>query len=273
MQNRPQSLEKFLKKDISSNAKLDDASAQDYFKLPHVNRYIKAILGNEAKEYITNSDFKKLKEAYDKAHDIRKFEIELYWKRTTYVWTLIAALITVCGVLLSSYFRLNLTNDTQNPLLVVVGLVAIFGLFITVISERILQSGEYWQKNWEYHVNLLEPLFSGKLYGTLLNSKNQRYSISKLNNLLYKLVLFVWILVAEAIYKIVYDTQNFLSFITPLFFFAISVAMISTLIDFTTRRKSKTATILLSQWDVAISDKETLRGRKLRFIKLRSKKS
>ena len=174
MQKRPHSLDKLLKKESSSNTKFEDTSAQDYFKLPHVNRYIKALLGNDTKDYITNGDIKKLKEAYDKAHDIRKFEIELYWKRTTYVWTLIAALITVCGVLLSSYFRLNLPDDTQNPLLVVVGLVSIFGLIITIISERILKSGEYWQKNWEYHVNFLEPLFSGKLYGTLLNSKRER---------------------------------------------------------------------------------------------------
>lgn len=58
---------------------------------------------SESKTFLTNSDVAKLREAYDKAHDIRKFEIELYWKRTTYVWTLIAALITVSGVLLASF--------------------------------------------------------------------------------------------------------------------------------------------------------------------------
>jgi len=28
--------------------------------------------------------------ALEKAHDIRKFEIELYWKRASYFWTIIA---------------------------------------------------------------------------------------------------------------------------------------------------------------------------------------
>ncbi|MCC9001729.1 MAG: hypothetical protein LM549_03765, partial [Candidatus Competibacter sp.] len=36
-------------------------------------------------------DRSKLESALEKALDIRKFEIELYWKRAAYFWTLIAA--------------------------------------------------------------------------------------------------------------------------------------------------------------------------------------
>ena len=40
---------------------------------------------------IEPEDREKLKAALDQALDIRKFEIELYWKRTAYFWTLITA--------------------------------------------------------------------------------------------------------------------------------------------------------------------------------------
>jgi len=37
-----------------------------------------------------DKDSKKLKAAFDQVSDIRKFEIELYWKRAAYFWALIA---------------------------------------------------------------------------------------------------------------------------------------------------------------------------------------
>jgi len=33
----------------------------------------------------------RLREAYDKAHQIRQFEIDLYWRRSAYLWTMQAA--------------------------------------------------------------------------------------------------------------------------------------------------------------------------------------
>lgn len=233
-----------------------DEAVQSYYKEEAPNAYMKKILGNTDKEFLTNADVKKLKEAYDKSHDIRKFEIELYWKRTTYVWTLIAALITVCGVLMAGYFRLTLNKETKDALLWIVAVIAIFGLFITIISSRILQSGEYWQKNWEYHVNLLEPIFSGKLYGTLLNKSQQRYSIAKLNQFLYVLVLVAWLLLAEGIYFIMFDTPNVIYFGIPLICFGIFTTIITKTIDFKTLRKSETAMLHLSQWDVSIIEEK-----------------
>ena len=243
------------KKDKDSpREKFDDDDVQKYFCTQPANNYIKKLLMSESKTYLTNADMAKLREAYDKAHDIRKFEIELYWKRTTYVWTLIAALITVSGVLLASYFRLNLTEETKKALLGAVAFVAVFGLFITIISQRILQSGEYWQKNWEYHVNLLEPLFSGKLYGTLLNTTQRRYSIAKLNNFLYRVVMIVWVLSAELIYRVVIDTSTLYSLI-PFIAITAFIALVVVIIDRKTLRKTETAKIFLSQWDVSILDK------------------
>ena len=38
-----------------------------------------------------------LKEALKQAYEIRKFEIELYWKRATYFWTFIGAALLIGG--------------------------------------------------------------------------------------------------------------------------------------------------------------------------------
>ena len=38
------------------------------------------------------------KAALNRAHEIRKFEIELYWKRATYFWLLQAAVFTALGL-------------------------------------------------------------------------------------------------------------------------------------------------------------------------------
>ncbi|MGK2508972.1 RipA family octameric membrane protein, partial [Klebsiella pneumoniae] len=157
-------------KSSSTEKKLDkknkDKIVQTYFQEKTANLYIKKILNDPNKEFLTNRDLDALKESYDKAHDIRKFEIELYWKRTAYVWTLIASLITVTGVLLAAYYRLPPDSGGSNALLGLVASVAILGVLITIISSKIIRGGEYWQKNWEYHVSLLEPLFSGRIYST-----------------------------------------------------------------------------------------------------------
>ncbi len=37
---------------------------------------------------LQKTNWKKRKKAYEKAHDIRKFEIGLFWQRATYYWVL-----------------------------------------------------------------------------------------------------------------------------------------------------------------------------------------
>jgi hypothetical protein len=257
MQTRPQSLDKALKEDKKSESKLKDNAAQQYFKQPTSNEYIKKILNDSNKEYLTNGDFDKLKEAYNKAHDIRKFEIDLYWKRTSYLWTLIAALITVSGVLLASYYRLPDGSLDKKILLWLVAGVASLGVITTVISSKILESGEYWQKNWEYHVNVLEPLFSGSLYGTLLNSKEQRYSISKLNHAIYIMLLTTWMIVIEVIYFVAYKNPDFLGSFLPIIGFGLFNIILSRVLDAWTKSVATKSKVKMMQWNVEIIESTT----------------
>lgn len=238
-----------------------DKVVQDYFQETTANKYIKTILNDQNKAYLTNRDVEALKESYDKAHDIRKFEIELYWKRTAYVWTLIASLITVTGLLLAAYYRLPAESDGRNALLGVVAIIAVLGVLITVIASKIILGGEYWQKNWEYHVSLLEPLFSGRIYSTLVNLKEKRHSISKLNRALYFLFLGVWLLVAEGVYFVVFPNTDKNNSLILLVVFSCLVLIASYVINLWTFRKPGKYHVSISSWEIDFKNNDAVASR------------
>ncbi|MEI7236419.1 hypothetical protein WCU73_02475 [Pectobacterium brasiliense] len=164
---------------------------------PHLcnNRnYFVSILGGELqyRDYFTQEDIDKLREAYNKSHDIRKFEIELYWKRATYFWTLTAALITFLGLTVTAYLgKSNIVDPTK---ILSIGLaITTLGLLLTIITFFMSQAGKYWQTNWEDHINNLEFLFSGNLHKThIKNKKNGMFSISKLNEATQFIFIVFW---------------------------------------------------------------------------------
>lgn len=60
------------------------------------------------KKFETNNPKSELlKAAFDQVSDIRKFEIELYWKRATYFWALIA-------VAFAGYFSILASEHMPN---------------------------------------------------------------------------------------------------------------------------------------------------------------
>lgn len=244
-------------KSKSSSDPFDDNFVQEYFKNPSANLYLKKLLGCNDKTFLTNADVDKLKESYDKAHDIRKFEIDLYWKRTTYVWTLISALIAISGALLAANFRISSSSTENKSLLILVGVIAIIGVFITIISSRILKSGEYWQKNWEYHVNMLEPLFSGRLYATLLSTNKVRHSITTLNHSLYYFFLGTWLLLAEGIYIALEKPSSIITLVIFLAVYSLLVYLVACFIDSKTRRKAQAVMANISQWDLQIMSEQS----------------
>jgi len=261
----------------SSNDPYEDSFAQDYFKKPSANLYFKKLLGCSDKLYLTNGDLEKLKESYNKAHDIRKFEIELYWKRTTYIWTLVAALITACAVLAAAYYRVHdadpskdrALSETRNFLLASLAGVSFFGVIITITSSFILKSGEYWQKTWEYHVSLLEPLFSGRLYSSLLDKNKNRYSIAGLNNLLYVILLSPWVLIFVIItFTLAKDYPSWF-FLSPFIIFGFTFLLTNKIVSWKTRRTTNVSQIEISQWGVEVKEKlskESKESSRLHYI-------
>jgi hypothetical protein len=153
-----------------------------------------------------NPDSAKLKAAFTQVSDIRKFEIELYWKRSGYFWALIA-------VAFAGYFAILSSQYIQNKffLSLIVGSIGFVFTFAWHMANR---GSKYWQENWENHLDLLEDEITGPLYKTLLERPSLKplseklvtgplsVSVSKINQWVSIFVLFIWILlVAYSTYK------------------------------------------------------------------------
>jgi hypothetical protein len=139
------------------------------------------------------------KHALALALDVRKFEIELYWKRATYFWAFLA-------VILAGYFALLAAKDLPcaekgEALLT----TSCLGLIFSVAWYFVNRASKFWQENWESHVDLLEDADVGPLYKTVLGKSGSsfwelngpfKFSVSKLNQLLSLFVVVLFALLA-----------------------------------------------------------------------------
>ncbi len=152
---------------------------------------------------ITNEKYESLfenkePEALKQALDIRKFEIELYWKRATYFWTFIGA--TMAGFLAVQAS----TAPNKQDLAIILSCLGIVFSFGWVCVNR---GSKYWQENWEKHVDMLEDKVTGPLYKVVL-SRNEidkfsektihlitgpsAISVSKVNQIISFYVFLLW---------------------------------------------------------------------------------
>lgn len=99
--------------------------------------------------------------AFTQVADIRKFEIEMYWKRAAYFWAIIA--ITFTG-----YFALASVNSfpLKNAFSL---LLSSMGSVFTLSWFLVNRGSKYWQENWENHLDLMENGVTGPLYKTVLS--------------------------------------------------------------------------------------------------------
>ena len=152
-------------------------------------------------EYRRSFEGRKAKLALAHALDIRKFEIDLYWKRATYFWTLIAADLVGYGALQVSTTQ-NERTDDLSVLLSCIGIIFSFGWFCANKGSK------QWQENWESHVDMLEDDITGPLYKIVLSqgepvSKKEKcvavitgpgtFSVSKINQIISVAVTILWI--------------------------------------------------------------------------------
>lgn len=138
--------------------------------------------------------------ALEHALDIRKFEIELYWKRASYFWTLIAAAFAGYFVILSA------ENLDDKKFLAFV--VACVGFLFTFAWFQVNRGSKQWQENWENHVDILENSVTGPLYKTTLGRSPcddffekhvtgpSNISVSKTNQIISLFTLCIWLALA-----------------------------------------------------------------------------
>jgi hypothetical protein len=132
------------------------------------------------------------KAALKQALDIRKFEIELYWKRATYFWTLIAASF-------AGYFALWASKQPNYGLILLVNCI---GIVLSIGWYLVNRGSKYWHTNWERHVDILEDEFMGPLYKTTLAKEEFKlfsirdgypFSVSKINQIVSLFIVLVWL--------------------------------------------------------------------------------
>jgi len=147
--------------------------------------------------------YKKAKAALDRAHDIRKFEIELLWKRAAYV----ATFQTLLFAALSLSFRADTDNGNLVDLFQIVTCIA--GVLSSFFWRLINKGSKFWHENWTHHIDFLENEFEGKLHKTvlydgdgsqrsnvkdkkLLDAKTKPYSVSRVNIWISVLFCMAW---------------------------------------------------------------------------------
>jgi hypothetical protein len=166
------------------------------------------------KEIFNNSEYKEyflskmgkdktLEKTLENALETRKFEIELYWKRTTYFWAFIASSF-------AGYFVVIKSTEFKEMTIV----VSMIGLLFSIGWYLANRGSKYWQKNWETHVDLLEDEQIGPLYGTILNPTSIKlhkitgeypFSVSKINQILSFSIILIWIWIFSYSFDYVFD--------------------------------------------------------------------
>ena len=136
----------------------------------------------------------KKEKAFEKAHDIRKFEIELYWKRTTYFWAFIAASFAGYFAILTSK---SISFQEQYLFLIEsIGFVFSLGCFF------VNRASKHWQLNWEKVIDSLEDDITGPLMQNHINNHNSfwsltlsyRFSVSRINQIISCFITLIWFL-------------------------------------------------------------------------------
>jgi hypothetical protein len=135
-----------------------------------------------------NSDGKKKNKAetaLEYAWDIRKFEIELYWKRSTHFWTLI-------GAIFAGYFVVLGSDKIENKDFYTL-IISCVGLVFSVAWHLANLGSKFWQENWEYQIEMLEDELIGPLYKTTLSkNKDLSYSVTKINKITSCFTIVIW---------------------------------------------------------------------------------
>lgn len=122
--------------------------------------------------------------ALTRAHDLRKFEIENYWKRSTYFW----------GFQLVSFGALALSakdGKFETPLVLIISVLGTLAAWTGVLTAR---GSKFWQANWESHVDFLENAVEGNLHKIAIADRDIEFSVSRVNERFVELLFLGWII-------------------------------------------------------------------------------
>lgn len=129
------------------------------------------------------------------ALETRKFEIDLYWRRTAYYWAFSAAIIAAYALV---YTKKD-PNPESNILLSVLALCGVVFSWGWYLANR---GSKYWQENWEDHIAQQITRHYGPIFKILKCPEHKPicgiggfpYSVSKINQLTSGFMFCVWII-------------------------------------------------------------------------------
>jgi hypothetical protein len=134
-------------------------------------------------------DCARAERAFARACALRDFEIEMYWKRATYFWGFQAAFMATIAVLLTGGVK-----DSWAPLYG--SAIALSAFIISSRWDTMTRGAKFWQNNWERHVDLLEPYFTGTLYRLYPARRKlpKPPSVSRANLSVIRVLELLWLL-------------------------------------------------------------------------------
>jgi hypothetical protein len=165
-------------------------------------------------------DKEQRKRALNRAHTLRTFEIEHYWKRATYFWTFQVAIFAAFGLLWKGD---GTFPKGWEPIVLA---LAALGILTAVANALSANGSRFWQENWEKHIDMLEDEIEGRLYKTVWLKNGQRsYSVSRVNqNLSYCFVVF-WIVVFAHVLAIISGISAYPCYPRVIYFVVIAAAI------------------------------------------------
>ncbi|WP_315564865.1 hypothetical protein [Alloprevotella tannerae] len=135
-----------------------------------------------------------LDSAFEIALDTRKFEIELYWKRTGYF-------VLFIGAVFVAYqgFSKECPHEWLLPFL------ASIGYLLSLLWYMANRGSKYWQENWEHNIEELSTYIGKPIFG-IIKCPTQKspysdlmdaypFSLSKVNQMVSIIITASWIIV------------------------------------------------------------------------------
>lgn len=142
------------------------------------------------------------KDALNRAHEIRKFEIELYWRRASHFWVLQAAVFAAIGLVWNSA-----ESVTASPIPFALAALGVLTARAGYLSAK---GSKFWQENWEFHIDMLENEFEGRLHKTVyVGSDGISYSVSGINQQLAYYFYLFWIFVIFYLFMNIIQFESF----------------------------------------------------------------
>lgn len=167
--------------------KNDPISNEEYIKCFNPNKDAPDTSSKEKKEKLLDS-------AFEIALDTRKFEIELYWKRTGYF-------VLFIGAVFVAYkgFSKECSHEWLLPFL------ASIGYLLSLLWYMANRGSKYWQENWEHNIEELSTYIGKPIFG-IIKCPTQKspysdlmdaypFSLSKVNQMVSIIITASWIIV------------------------------------------------------------------------------